>query len=194
MAAHTWRKPEGISLYGRPVTVVGGGGIATELLRHLAVYECEVTVVRRRPEPLNSAARVLTIDRLHEALPAAQVVFLALSLTPETRGLIAGPELALMGDTSWLVNVARGAHVVTADLVDALRQSTLGGAALDVTDPEPLPDRHPLWELPNCIITPHSATTIRMIRLALASRLQDNVARFATQQPLVGRVDVVSGY
>jgi phosphoglycerate dehydrogenase-like enzyme len=60
---------------------------------------------------------------------------------------------------AWLVNVARGPHVVTEDLVIALRGDVIGGAALDVTDPEPLPDGHPLWELPNCLITPHTANT-----------------------------------
>ena len=83
----------------------------------------------------------------------------ALALTPETEGLIAADELALMEDHAWLVNVARGRHVVTDDLVAALRDGVIGGAGLDVTDPEPLPPGHPLWTLPNCIITPHVGNT-----------------------------------
>jgi phosphoglycerate dehydrogenase-like enzyme len=192
--ATAWTPQGGLSLYDRPVTIVGGGGITEELLRHLAVYRCEVTVVRRRPEPVAGAARVLTADRLHEALPGAQVVFLALALTPETTGIIGAEELALMDPTAWLVNVARGGHVVTDDLVAALRAGTIAGAALDVTDPEPLPEGHPLWELANCIITPHTANTFEMAAHAVADRITTNVQRFAAGEPLVGLVDVAAGY
>jgi hypothetical protein len=82
-----------------------------------------------------------------------------LALTPGTRKLIGRAELAAMERDAWLVNVARGAVVDTEALVDALRSGQIGGAALDVTDPEPLPDGHPLWDLPNCLITPHTADT-----------------------------------
>ncbi|MCU1375341.1 MAG: D-isomer specific 2-hydroxyacid dehydrogenase [Actinomycetia bacterium] len=192
--ARTWERSGGTSLYDRPVTILGGGGITEELLRHLAVFRCEVTVVRRRPEPLAGAARVVTVDRLHEALPGAQVVFIALALTPATTGIIGAAELALMDPTAWLVNVGRGGHVVTDDLVAALRAGTIAGAALDVTDPEPLPDGHPLWDLPNCLITPHTANTVAMARPAIEQRITGNVRRFAAGEPLVGVVDVAAGY
>ena len=194
VVARSWERQGGISLFDRPVTILGGGGITEELLRHLAVYRCDVTVVRRRNEPLAGAARVLPVDRLHDALPDAQVVFLALALTPETTGIVGAPELALMDETAWLVNVARGGHVVTDDLVDALHAGTIGGAALDVTDPEPLPDGHPLWDLPNCIITPHTANTLEMARPALEQRITENVRRYAAGKPLIGLVDVAAGY
>lgn len=194
IGARTWEANGGLSLYDRPVTILGGGGITEELLRHLAVYRCEVTVVRRRPDPLPGAARVLTTDRLHEALPGAQVVFVALALTPATTGIIGAAELALMDPTAWLVNVGRGGHVVTDDLVTALRDGGIAGAALDVTDPEPLPDGHPLWDLPNCIITPHTANTVAMSRPAIERRITENVRRFAAGEPLVGLVDVAAGY
>jgi phosphoglycerate dehydrogenase-like enzyme len=192
--ARTWEPSGGTSLYDRPVTILGGGGIAEELLRHLAVYRCEVTVVRRRAEPVDGAARVVTVDRLHEALPGAQVVFIALALTAETTGIIGAAELARMDASAWLVNVGRGGHVVTDDLVAALRAGTIAGAALDVTDPEPLPDGHPLWELPNCLITPHTANTVAMARPAIEQRITGNVRRFAAGEPLVGLVDVAAGY
>jgi phosphoglycerate dehydrogenase-like enzyme len=194
VVARSWERQGGISLFDRPVTIVGGGGITEELLRHLAVYRCDVTVVRRRIEPLEGAARVLPVERLHDALPGAQVVFLALALTPETTGIIGAAELALMDPTAWLVNVARGGHVVTDELVNVLRTGTIGGAALDVTDPEPLPDGHPLWDLPNCIITPHTANTLEMARPALEQRITENVRRYAAGEPLVGLVDVAAGY
>ena len=194
VVASGWEPSGGTSLYDRPVTIVGGGGITEELLRHLAVFRCEVTVVRRRDEPLSGASRVVTVDHLHDALPGAQVVFLALALTPETRGIIGAGELARMDASAWLVNVARGGHVVTDDLVAALQAGTIAGAALDVTDPEPLPLGHPLWDVPNCIITPHTANTVAMARPSIERRIADNVGRFATGAPLIGLVDVVAGY
>lgn len=194
IVARSWGERSGTSLYDRPVTIVGGGGIAEELIRHLSVYRCELTVVRRRPDPLDGVARVLPVERLHDALTGAQVVFLALALTPETTGIIGAAELAAMEHDAWLVNVARGGHVVTDDLVAALRDGTIAGAALDVTDPEPLPDGHPLWDLPNCIITPHTANTVEMARPAIEERITTNVRRFAAGEPLVGLVDPVAGY
>lgn len=192
--ATRWEERGGISLYDRPVTILGGGGIAEELLRHLAVYRCEVTVVRRHPAALPGAARVVGPEGLHEALRGAQVVFVALALTPETERIIGAAELAAMDPTAWLVNVGRGGHVVTDDLVEALRAGAIGGAALDVTDPEPLPEGHPLWSLPNCIITPHTANTQEMARPSIVRRITENVARFAAGEPLVGLVDVELGY
>ncbi len=122
------------------------------------------------------------------------MVFLALALTPETTGIIGAPELALMDETAWLVNVARGGHVDTDALVAALTAGSIAGAALDVTDPEPLPDGHPLWDLENCIITPHTADTIDMVIPLLAERIRTNVGRFAAGEELVGLVDPDAGY
>jgi phosphoglycerate dehydrogenase-like enzyme len=102
--------------------------------------------------------------------------------------------LEAMEPHAWLVNVGRGGHVVTDDLVAALRAGAIGGAGLDVTDPEPLPDGHPLWDLPNCIITPHTANTLDMVVPQLRERIRENVRRFAAGEPLVGLVDPERGY
>ena len=134
------------------------------------------------------------MDGLHAALADALVVVLALALTPETTGIIGSAELAVMGEASWLVNVARGRHVDTDALVSALVEGSIGGAALDVTDPEPLPDGHPLWGRADCIITPHTADTIEMVVPLLAERIRTNVARLAAGDQLVGQVDPVAGY
>ena len=95
---------------------------------------------------------------------------------------------------AWLVNVARGKHVVTEDLVWALEHGVIGGAGLDVTDPEPLPDGHKLWTMPNCIITPHVGNTPEMAAPLLAERITTNVARFAHGEPLLGEVHIDLGY
>lgn len=192
--ADRWERPRGVNLLGGQVTIVGGGGITTSLLRLLTPFDCHVTVVRNRVEPMEGADVVVEADRLHEALPGADLVVLALALTPDTEGLIGAGELALMEPHAWLVNVARGRHVVTADLVEALRDERIGGAGLDVTDPEPLPPEHPLWALPNCIITPHVGNTPEMAVPLLAERITANVRRFAAGEPLIGPVDPELGY
>lgn len=192
--AHHWGEQAATMLWDEPVTIVGGGGITTELMRLLAPFRCPVTVVRRRAQPVRGAARTLPTDALHEALPGALVVFLALALTPETNKIIGPKELALMDRRAWLINVARGGHVDTPALLDALHEGEIAGAGLDVTDPEPLPDHHPLWDAPNCIITPHTADTWEIIRPRLAARITTNVARLGAGQPLEGLVDVPAGY
>lgn len=194
VTARSWGESAGQSLYDEPVTILGGGGIATSLLELLAPFRAAATVIRRRPDPVPSAARTLPPARLAEALASATVVFLALALTPATERIIGAAQLAAMRSDAWLVNVARGRHVDTDALVAALRGDVIGGAALDVTDPEPLPDGHPLWQLENCIITPHTADTAQMTEHLLGRRIQDNVARFAAGEPLLGIVDHAAGY
>jgi phosphoglycerate dehydrogenase-like enzyme len=194
ITARSWGEGAGESLFDQPVTILGGGGITESLLGLLAPLRITATVVRRRPEPVPGAARTVDPSRLDEALASARVVFLALALTPSTEQIIGPAQLAAMRPGAWLVNVARGRHVDTDALVAALRQGSIGGAALDVTDPEPLPDGHPLWSLERCIITPHTADTIEMVEPLLARRIQENVARFAAGEPLIGLVDPAEGY
>jgi phosphoglycerate dehydrogenase-like enzyme len=192
--ARSWGTPAGISLFDERVTILGAGGIATCLLALLAPFRVAATVVRRGAEPVPGAARTLPVTRLAEALPDALAVFVALALTPETEHIIGADQLAAMRPDAWLVNVARGPHVDTNALVAALDSGVIGGAALDVTDPEPLPDEHPLWTQQRCIITPHTADTPEMVDRMLAARVRDNVARFAAGRPLAGLVDVAAGY
>ena len=99
-----------------------------------------------------------------------------------------------MREDAWLINVARGSLVDTDALVEALRSGSIAGAALDVTDPEPLPDGHPLWELPNVLITPHVATPPETERMAFAARVRENVRRLAAGEELEGLIDPDGGY
>lgn len=192
--AHSWGKPAAQTLFDQSLTIVGGGGIAVALLRLLQPFRAQVTVVRQRAEPVAGADRTVGLSHLHEALAGAQAVVLALALTPRSRGLIGRKELEVIGQQAWLVNVARGALVDTGALVEALRSGQIGGAALDVTDPEPLPAGHPLWDLPNCLITPHTADTEQMTQPLLADRIAENIQRLMTGQELAGRVDPDLGY
>ena len=192
--ATSWGRPAGRLLHGRDVTIVGGGGITEQLLRLLEPFETSNVVVRRRADPLPGARRTLPPEHLLDALGAADLVVLALALTPETQGLIGAAELAAMRPGSWLVNVARGRHIRTDDLVAALKEGRIGGAGLDVTDPEPLPEGHALWSLPNCIITPHSGNTPAMAVAPLSARISENVARWIEGKELIGLIDPQLGY
>ncbi|CAN5666682.1 D-isomer specific 2-hydroxyacid dehydrogenase family protein [soil metagenome] len=194
--ATTWHKLPEVTrtLFGSRVVVLGGGGIAEACVKLIAPFDTHVTVVRRTAEPMEGVDRVVTTDQLDEVLPGADLVVLALALTPETECILDARRLALLGTQSWVVNVARGGHIVTDDLVDALTRGVIGGAGLDVTDPEPLPDDHPLWSLPNCIITPHEANNTDLAVVPLSARLVANVQRFAAGQDLIGVVDPAEGY
>lgn len=192
--AGDWSGPRGRNLLGGRVTIFGGGGITEALVRLLQPFSCHITVVRNQVQDMEGVDSVVGSDRYADALPGADLVVLALALTPETEGMIGADELALMEPHAWLVNVARGRHVVTDDLVDALGAGTIGGAGIDVTDPEPLPADHPLWSLPNCVITPHVGNTPEMAAPLLAERVRANVRRFAHGDPLIGLVDVDAGY
>jgi phosphoglycerate dehydrogenase-like enzyme len=192
--ARSWGEPAAQTLFDQPVTIVGGGGITAVLIRLLEPFRTQITVVRRSAEPVPGAASTVTTEHLHEALPGARAVVLTLALTPQTRGLIGQKELELMNQQAWLVNIARGGLVDTEALVRALRSHQIAGAALDVTDPEPLPEGHPLWDLPNCLITPHTADTEQMIQPLLAARITGNVQRLIAGKDLEGRVDPDLGY
>ncbi len=192
--ATSWTGPVGRNLLGAHVVILGGGEITRSVVDLLAPLRCEVTVLRRRPDPFPGAAHVGTLDDLETVLPRADAVVLALALTPETRHVIDARALELMPSHAWLVNVARGGHVDTDALVAALASGSIAGAALDVTDPEPLPDEHPLWHEPRCLITPHTANTPEMGVPLLATRIRDNVARFVAGDELLGPVDVGAGY
>lgn len=192
--AGSWGPQGARTLYDAPVVVVGGGGITTALLPLLAPFRSRVTVVRRSAAPAPGASRTVGPDRLDDVLPEAVLVVLALALTPATSHVIGRDQLAAMSSSAWLVNVARGRHVDTDALVDALRSDAIGGAALDVTDPEPLPEDHPLWALPNCLITPHTANPWQTAEPLLVRRITDNVRRFVADEPLLGLVDLAAGY
>ena len=192
--ASSWTRQAGTNLIGAKVVVLGGGGIARSLLRLLGPFGCDVTVVRRSPGPIDGAARVVGEDALDAALDGATLVVLALALTPATTGLLDRRRLELLAPDAWVVNVARGAHIVTDDLVAVLAEGRIGGAALDVTDPEPLPDGHPLWDEPRCLITPHTANTFEMAIPLLGERVRENIRRRIAGEPLLGPVDPEAGY
>jgi phosphoglycerate dehydrogenase-like enzyme len=179
---------------GATVTVVGAGGIGTRLIHYLVALDARVIAVTRSGRTVPGAAISLPAHRLSEVWPVADHVVLAAPATDETRYLVGGPELAAMKENAWLVNIARGSMVDQDALVEALRTGRLGGAALDVTEPEPLPDDHPLWDEPRAIITPHVANPGSAQLPRLMARIEENVRRFVAGEPLLGQVDLDAGY
>ena len=192
--AKSWSEPIGKNLFGANITILGGGGITEHLIPLLKPFDCKITVVRNQLKALQDATEVVASQDLHSVLPSTDLLVLALALTPETEGIIGATELTLLPDDAWIINVARGGHLVTEDLVKALREGSIGGAALDVTDPEPLPDGHPLWSFDNCLITPHIGNTPEMGLPLLAQRVTANVRRRMSGADLIGLVDVDRGY
>jgi phosphoglycerate dehydrogenase-like enzyme len=192
--AQRWTGQQGLNLLRAKVTILGGGGIAQSLLRLLGPFHCDVTVVRSTPEYMAGATRVVGEDEVDQALTGADLAVVALALTPSTVGIVDKRRLALLAEGSVLVNVARGQHVVTDDLIPALDEGPLTSVGLDVTDPEPLPAEHPLWHRPDVVITPHTANTAEMAVPLLSARITENVRRYATNRPLLGPVDPHKGY
>jgi phosphoglycerate dehydrogenase-like enzyme len=141
----------GDDLAGKTVLIVGYGSIGAAIEARLDPFGVKILRVARSARP---CPEVHAVADLRKLLPAADVVVLIVPLTDDTRGLIGAPEFALMKRGALLVNAARGPVVVTDALLEALTEQRIR-AALDVTDPEPLPAGHPLWLAPNCLITPH---------------------------------------
>jgi phosphoglycerate dehydrogenase-like enzyme len=190
----SWTGPVGQNLLGANITILGGGGITASLVRLLQPFFCNITVVRLSAEPLEGVNTVVGPESLVDAIVGADAVVVALALTPDTEGILGRNEFELMEKHAWVVNVGRGRHIVTDDLVWALQEGEIGGAALDVTNPEPLPEGHPLWAMPNCIITPHIGNTPVMAVPLLSARIAENVRRYVNGEPLVGSIDPELGY
>lgn len=193
--ATSWGKREAVSFYDSNILIVGAGGIAQELIGMLKPFRARISVCRNQAEiPVNGSQEVFALDQLGEKISRADLVVIACALTEKTRGLFSTALFSKMKPTAFLVNVARGPIVKTADLIAALDSGLLSGAALDVTDPEPLPDGHPLFGRDDLIVTPHTADTKEIVMRHFALRVEQNVKAFLGQGPWIGEVDPGRGY
>jgi phosphoglycerate dehydrogenase-like enzyme len=173
-----WAYGQTDELSGKRVLIVGAGSIGAAIARRLEPFEVSLTLVAR-----HARDGVHGVDELPQLLPSADVVVLVVPLTPATTGLVDAAFLAAMPDGALLVNAARGPVVDTPALTAELAAGRLA-AAVDVTDPEPLPADHPLWEMPNFLLTPHVAGSVRGL-LARAYRLVGaQLRRYVAGQPL----------
>lgn len=181
--SHEWRAADHESLADKTVLIIGYGGIGSAVERRLAGFEvAEVLRVAR-----HARDGVVTLGRLPELLPRADVVVLCTPLNDETRGLVDAEFLRRMRDGALLVNVARGAVVRTDDLLAELRSGRLR-AALDVTDPEPLPVDHPLWTAPGLLLSPHVGGRSTAFRPRVERLIVSQLRRYATGEPLASVV------
>lgn len=192
----TYRGDDGlIRLRGKTLLVVGLGGIGTEVAR--LAHGAGMTVLATRSSSRSGpefVAEVGLAENLDAMLARADAVVDCLPLTDDTSGLFDRERFRRMKPTALFVNVGRGGTVVTEDLIAALGAGELGGAGLDVTDPEPLPDDHPLWSTPGVIITPHSAAISDAGWERLFLLFRENLRRFAAGEPLLSVVDIERGY
>jgi phosphoglycerate dehydrogenase-like enzyme len=181
--AGRWSSATFSSLVGARVLVVGAGDIGTTIGRMLAGFDVELTYVAR-----TARDGVRSTAELPQLLPHADVVILIVPVTPETTGMVDARFLAAMADGALLVNAARGVVVDTDALLAELTAGRLR-AALDVTDPEPLPEGHPLWSAPGVLLTPHVAGAVPETNARAAAAVTDQLARVLAGEPLVNLVD-----
>lgn len=192
---HRWQHRDTEHLAGRRALVVGAGSIGREIARLLSASGMKVEGIARRARTEDADfMAVHAIDDLHERLPTADFVILAAPLTEATSGLFDRAAFECMAPHARLINVARGPLVQTPALVDVLRERRIAGAVLDVFEQEPLPPGHPLWDLPNVVITAHMAGDFIGWREALVDQFVDNLKRWREGRPLKNLVDKKRGY
>jgi len=199
MPAGEWHRRSDVangmmSVVGKTMLVIGLGGIGTEAARRAAALDMRVIGTRRSSrEGPDFVQYVGLSDELFVLAAEADIIVNALPLTPETVGLLDADFFSATKHGAFLINVGRGPTVVTDDLVAALKTGQIAGAALDVTDPEPLPTDHPLWQMENVIITPHVSSRDSN-RARHRMLLKENLRRFAAGDALLNVVDPELGY
>jgi len=182
-------------LEGRTLLVVGLGGIGTNIaqLGHGLGMRVIATRNSRREGP-DFVSYVGLADELLDLASQADVIINATPLTASTTGIFNREFFAAVPDHAYFINIGRGRSVVTDDLIEALEAGEITGAGLDVTDPEPLPDGHPLWSTPRVIITPHMAGVSDKIRKRIFLVARENIRRYSAGEPLLSVVDMERGY
>ena len=192
--ATEWEKRFGRLFAGSTVVILGAGGIGRALIRLLEPFDTRVLAVTRTGREVPGATESYAADQTDDLWAEGDFFVLAAPATAATSKTIGARQLAAMQSHAWIVNVARGSLIDTDTLVEALGAGSIGGAALDVTDPEPLPEGHPLWSEPRALITYHTANPPDALIRRLAERVEENVARYASDKDLIAVIDVNAGY
>jgi phosphoglycerate dehydrogenase-like enzyme len=204
----TWQPLEGVELRELTIGVVGYGSIGRAVASLAGAFGARVIALRRNldgpPVPPGASdddfpfapapERIVGPDGLHDLLAASDVVVLAAPLTPETENMIDAAALEVMRPAAWLINVARGRLIDDRALLRALAEGRIGGAALDTFRDEPLPSASPFYDLPNVIVTPHTAWSSARVLDRSVELFCDNLRRFAAGEPLRNVVDPGAGY
>jgi len=191
----TWKHRDTESIQGARALVVGTGSIGRQIGRLLGNAGLELAGVARTPRDDDpDFGRIHAADAMLDLLPDFDYVVVAAPLTDSTRGLFDTRAFSRMKPTARFINIGRGPIVRTDDLVEALRAGKLAGAGLDVFEQEPLPRDHPLWGMPNVIMSAHMAGDVKGWRNALSRQFLDNFQRWRQQQALHNLVDKARGY
>ena len=195
---HVWRSEGHVHvIQGSRVLVIGMGDIGTVFARKMKALGCRTEGIKRRegrkPEGVDD---LYTLERLERELPKADIVAMSLPGNQDTYHMMNAERLALMKENAVLINVGRGITVDTDALVKALQEKRIAGACLDVTDPEPLPAEHPLWDMENVILTPHISggyalpeTLEQILTICI-----ENLECYMVQRPLRNLIDMKTGY
>jgi glyoxylate/hydroxypyruvate reductase A len=193
---HHWERYTVRGLEGARVLVVGLGSLGRAVARDCASFGMDVWGTRRRADGdvPEGVTRLIRQDRIREALPEVDALVLACPLTEETRLLIDRPEVEAMKPGSVVVNISRGQVIHEQALYEALKSGHIKGAALDVFEVEPLPKESPIWDLPNVLISPHSASTVAAENSRIVDIFLDNLGRFTRGEKLRNEFDRKRGY
>ena len=187
--------PRPIELRGKVAVVVGCGGIGMLIVEKLAAFGMKVLAVNNENLPyLTIIEKVYLPEQLLKILPQADVIICAAPLTSQSKGIFGPAEFAAMKDSAYFVNVSRGGLVQTEALLEALKNGKFHGVGLDVTDPEPLPENHPLRSFRNVVISPHLAGMSDNNFTRRYENIIVNIDRFIHDQPLINIVDKQRGY
>ena len=195
--AGEWTRPSALpELYGKTALIVGAGSIGARIAELARAFGMRTIGIRRTPAPHPAFDRVEGMDGLDQALAESDYVINVLPDTPETRGIFDEARLGLMKPTAFFINVGRGSAVVTEALVRALRERRIAGAGLDVFEEEPLPAGHPLWELDNVILTPHTAGHTNRLKERVADLFAANLEIYLRGETdrLINLVNYDKGY
>lgn len=184
MESGRWDGAQRNSLYGKKIAIVGAGSIGTRLKEMLIIFKVECTLFAR-----SAREEIKKMSDFSKQISEFDVVVLTLPLTSESRHLIAKKELSSMKPGALLVNLARGAVVNTGDLICALKEGSIT-AALDVTDPEPLPSNHELWRCPNVIISPHVGGNSSAFEPQARQFLEEQIKRYADNGALINEIEL----
>jgi phosphoglycerate dehydrogenase-like enzyme len=191
---HNWLEtpPGTAEIDDSKALIIGYGGIGQQIAKKLSGFDVDVTAVRRTA---TGEPNVIGLDDWRDRLGEFDWVFVSAPATSDTKHLLGADEFAAMKSSAWLINVARGSLVDQDALLTALNDKAIGGAALDVADPEPLPSDHPLWDAPNCIITMHlsGVAQTRMFQRA-AARFVENLKRYKNGDDMIAVADFDRGY
>ncbi|WP_417622616.1 D-2-hydroxyacid dehydrogenase [Parasphingorhabdus sp.] len=191
---HNWLEtpPGTAEIDDSKALIIGYGGIGQQIAKKLSGFDVDVTAVRRTA---TGEPNVIGLDDWRDRLGEFDWVFVSAPATSDTKHMFGADEFAAMKSSAWLVNVARGTLVDQDALLAALNNKAIGGAALDVTDPEPLPADHPLWDTPNCMITMHLSgqAQTRMFQRA-AARFVKNLKRYLDGSEMIAVADFDRGY